>query len=136
MFNHDAAVPTTGGGATLLPAGTYDLVITKTEEKKSKKGHPMVNVTCEVINNTDYNGAKVFHNVTFLPKDQPGAGMSSHFLKCINQIYEGDITVDPLAWIGEDFKAKIQTREYAKADGTIAKTNDLKEILSSDDVAF
>lgn len=119
-----------------MPAGTYDLVITKVEEKKSSKGHPMVNVTCEVINNTDFNGSKVFHNVTFLPKSEKGAGMSSHFLKCINQNFEGDITVDPLAWVGEDFKAKIQTREYDKKDGTKAKTNDCKEIMSSDDVAF
>lgn len=42
----------------------------------------------------------------------------------------------PKAWVGEDFKAKIQTRQYTKKDGTVAKTNDLKEILASDDVAF
>ena len=136
MFQHNAAEPTTGGGSTLLPAGTYDLVITKVEEKKSSKGYPMVNVTCEVQNNQEFNGAKVFHNVTFLPKDQKGSGMSSHFLKCINQPYQGDIQVDSANWIGEDFKGKIQTREYDKKDGTKAKTNDIKEVLASDDVAF
>lgn len=142
-FKHDAAEPTAGGGVTLLPAGTYDLVITETKDKdkdgndlKSKKGDPMVHVTCEVLNNAEFNGAKVFHNVTFLPKDKPGAGMSSHFLKCINQPYQGDIDIDPKAWIGEDFKAKIQPREYDKKDGTKAKTNDIKEVLASDDVAF
>lgn len=137
MFQHDAATPTAGGGSTLLPAGTYDLLITKVEEKISQKGgYPMINVTCEVQNNTDFNGAKVFHNVTFMPKDKPGAGMSSHFLKCINQPFEGAISVDPQAWVGEDFKAKIQTREYEKKDGSKAKTNDLKEIMPSDDIAF
>lgn len=136
MFTHDAAEPTTGGGSTLLPAGTYDLVITKVEEKKSSKGHPMINVTCEVLNNPEFNGAKVFHNVTFLPKGDKGAGMSSHFLKCINQPYEGAISVDPDKWVGEDFKAKIQPREYDKKDGTKAKTNDLKEIFASEDVPF
>jgi len=143
MFNHDAAAPTTGGGSTLLPAGNYDLVITKAEDKdkdgnqlKSSKGHPMVKATCEVINNPDFNGSKVFHNVTFLPKDAKGAGMSSHFLKCINQPYQGDVSVDPEAWIGEKFKSKIQPREYEKKDGTKAKTNDIKEVMASDGLPF
>lgn len=134
-FQHDAAEPTTGGGATLLPAGNYDLVITKAEEKKTKAGDPMVNVTCEVMNNPEYNGAKVFHNVTFMPKDKPGSGMSTHFLKCIEQPFEGAITVDPTAWIGATFAAKIQTREYDKKDGTKGKTNDIKEV-SSMEVAY
>lgn len=131
MFTHDAAAPTAGGGSTLLPAGKYDLVITKVEEKKSKSGFPMVNVTCEVHNNTDFNGAKVFHNVTFLPKDKPGAGMSTHFLKMINQPWEGVVEVDPSKWVGEDFTAKISTREYDKKDGTKGKTNNIDEIIES-----
>lgn len=139
-FSHDAAEPTTGGGATLLPAGTYELVITKIEEKKTSKGFPMVNVTCEVLNSPEYNGAKVFHNVSFLPKTEKGAGMSSHFLKCINQPYQGDIQVDPAAWVGEDFKAKLIQEDftYTKGDksGQTKKVNSIKEVLASDDVAF
>ncbi len=142
-FQFDAAAPTQGGGFTLLPAGTYDLVVIEAKETnaggmplKSKKGDPMVNVTCEVKNNEEYNGKKVFHNVTFLPKDKPGAGMASHFLKCINQPYEGAITVDVPAWVGEDFKAKIGPRTYTKTDGTEGKTNEIKEVFASDDVAF
>lgn len=136
MFTHDAAAPTSGGGSTLLPAGLYDLVITKAEVKASKKGYPMVNVTCEVLNNVDYNGARVFHNVTFLPKDAPGAGMSSHFLKCINQPFEGPINVESEKWVGESFKAKIAPRKYTKKDGTEAETNDLKEIFATEDAPF
>lgn len=137
MFNHDAAEPTTGGGgAVLLPEGIYDLVITDVQEKTSSKGSPMVNVTCEVMNNVEFNGAKVFHNVTFLPKDKPGAGMSSHFLKCINQPYQGPIDVNPDAWKGEDFKAKVNTREYKNKMGEMVKTNNLKEIFASEDAPF
>lgn len=62
--------------------------------------------------------------------------MSSHFLKCINQPYEGEITVDPIKWVGEDFKAKIDHREYEKKDGTKVKTNDIKEVSASEDVPF
>lgn len=127
-FPHDAAAPTEGGGSRLLPAGKYELLITKVEEKKSKNGYPMVNVTCEVKNNEEYNGAKVFHNVTFLPKDKPGAGMSTHFLKTIGEPWDGAITVDPDAWVGESFVAKISTREYDKKDGSKGKTNNIDEI--------
>lgn len=136
MFQHDAAEPTTGGGATLLPAGTYDLLISEVKEGKSKAGDPMVNVTCEVQNNAEYNGAKVFHNVTFMGKDKPGAGMSSHFLKCINQPYQGAIDVNPDAWVGEDFKAKIAPRTYTKKDGSEAKTNNIVEVMPSEDAPF
>lgn len=136
MFTHDAAAPTEGGGTTLLPAGDYNLVITKTEEKKTKDGYPMVNVTCEVRNNAEYNGSKVFHNVSFLPKDKSGSGMSTHFLKCINQPWEGAVSVDSLAWVGEDFYAKIAPREYDKKDGTKAKTNNIVSVKSSDDIPF
>lgn len=140
MFTHDAAEPTTGGGTTLLPAGTYDLVITKVEEKKSGKGHPMVNVTCEVLNNPEFNGAKVFHNVTFLPKADKGSGMSSHFLKCINQPYEGAIEVDSSKWVGESFKAKLVQEDftYTKGEkiGQVKKVNAIKEIFASEEVPF
>jgi hypothetical protein len=132
-FPHDAAAPTEGGGSRLLTPGKYELLITKVEEKTSKKGnYPMVNVTCEVQNNEEFNGAKVFHNVTFLPKDKPGAGMSTHFLKTIGQPWDGAIEVNPDAWVGEDFTAKISTREYEKKDGTKGKTNNIDEIESSD----
>lgn len=130
-FVHDAAEPTSGGGTRLLPAGKYELVITKIEEKKSKNNDPMVNVTCEVKNNEEFNGKKVFHNVTFLPKDKPGAGMSTHFLKTINQPWEGAVEVNPESWVGESFMAKISTREYDKKDGTKGKTNNIDELEQS-----
>lgn len=134
-FNIDAVEPTSGGGFSLLPDGDYDLVITKVEEKTSKKGYPMVNVTCEVQNNADYNGKKVFHNVTFLKEGEKGAGMSRHFLKCINQPF-GAGEVDPQNWIGETFKAKISSRTYTKGDGNKATVNDIKEVSPSDKLAF
>ena len=134
-FMIDNVEPTTGGGFSLLPDGTYDLVITKAEEKTSSKGHPMVNVTCEVINNAEFNGKRILHNVTFLKEGDKGAGMSRHFLKCINQPY-GAGEVDSQKWIGENFKAKVASREYTKKDGSKATVNDIKEVMASDDVSF
>lgn len=131
MFTHDFA-PESDGNFALLPDGLYELQITNTEERKTKAGDPMVNCECEVINNPEYNGRRVFYNVSFLPKDKPGAGMSTHFVKCINQPHDGSAEVDCEKWIGEKFKAKISTREYEKKDGTKAKVNDIKGIEATD----
>lgn len=129
MFTHDAAEPTAGGSADLLPDGTYELRIMDVKEKTTKKdSYPMVNVTCLVINNPSFIGKKVFHNVTFMPKDKKGAGMSTHFLKCINQPWEGAIEVNPKNWIGEVFKARVASREYKNDKGIAVKINDIKEI--------
>lgn len=127
MFTHDAAPPTEG--FTLLPDGTYDLQITNTAQKVSKKNDPMVNIECEVINNEEFNGKKIFYNVTFIAKGKPGDGMSTHFLKTIGQPWEGTITVDPENWVGERFRAKIGVREY-KSDktGKQVKTNDITSV--------
>lgn len=137
-FPYEPSSPTAGGNFSLLPAGDYDLQITDTEERKTKNNDPMVNVTCEVINNPEFNGKTVFHNVSFLPKDKPGAGMASHFLKCIGQPFEGAVEVNPDAWIGEKFKSKIGERKYTKKDGAKAKTNEIKMVkpFDSDVILF
>lgn len=127
MFSHNAAAPTSG--MTLLPDGNYEVKILKVEQKLTRKDrYPMVNITCEVINNVAYNGKKIFHNVTFMPKDKKGAGMSTHFLKCINQPWEGEIDVDPDAWVGEVFKATVSSREYVNDKGTKQTVNDIKDV--------
>ena len=135
-FPYDPASPTAGGNFKLLPAGEYELQITDFKEGKTKNQDPMVNLTCEVINNADYNGTTVFHNVSFLPKDKTGAGMASHFLKTIGQPFEGAVEVAPSDWIGEKFKAKIGEREYKKKDGTMAKTNEIKQVMEADSIPF
>lgn len=136
MFNHAPAAPTSGG-FSLLPDGTYELKIVDVEELRTQKdNYPMVKTTCEVYNNSEFNGKEVFHNVTFMPKEKTGSGMSTHFLKCIGQPWEGDsITVDPLNWIGATFKATIGTREYeaqkGKNKGKMMKSNDIKDVESN-----
>jgi len=127
-FNHDYAPESEGKVYPLLPDGSYELQITDTEERKTSKGDPMVNVECEVINNPEYNGKRIYYNVSFLPKNKPGSGMSTHFVKCINQPWEGSVEVDCQAWIGEKFKAKIGSREYIKKDGTKAIVNDVQGV--------
>lgn len=127
MFTHDAA-PESDGNFALLPDGDYELQITNTEERKTQAGYPMVNCECEVINNVEFNGRKVFHNVSFLPKDKPGSGMSTHFLKCINQPWEGAIEVNHENWRGEKIKVTLSSREYKNKAGETKKVNDIKKV--------
>ena len=126
-FTHEFA-PESDGNYPLLPTGEYELQITDTEERKTNAGDPMINCECEVINNPEYNGRKVFHNVSFLPKDKPGAGMSTHFMKSINQPWQGNVEVDCEKWIGEKFRAKIGSREYTRKDGKKMTVNDIQGI--------
>jgi hypothetical protein len=56
--------------------------------------------------------------VTFLPAKQkdgkptPGAGMSIHWLKTIQQPWEGKFEVDSHAWIGAKFMGYVINEEY------------------------
>jgi len=85
------------GGFEPLPEGRYRLRIIKTEEKESKNGDPLVNVTLEVTEGK-YENRKLFHNVTFMSKEKKGAGIAKRWLHCINEPYEGEIDVNPKNW--------------------------------------
>lgn len=112
-----------------LPDGTYTLKITKTEETESKKGNLMAKVECEVINNPDYNGRKIFHNVTFLAPTEKGAGMAIHFLKTISQQWEGKIQIDIPSWVGAQFIAKLGQASYVSPKtGQKVDKNEIKAV--------
>ena len=128
-FDYDATGvdPDSKGTSKVLPKGWYDLEIvefvskagdTYPKEGRTKNNDPMVNILCEVFNNDEFEGERVFHTVTFLPakgadgKPTPGAGMSVHFLKTIGQPFEGKIKPDPMAWVGERFSGYIIQDEY------------------------
>lgn len=96
----------------LLPNGPYTFSIIGVTEKKSSKGDYMVSVKCSVINNLDHNGKWVFHNVTFLPPEKPGAGMAIHFLKTIGQPWEKKFEIKPDDWLGGIFLGTIEATEY------------------------
>ncbi len=126
-FNATGIDPDSKGTNKVLPKRWYDLQIVEFVSKagdtyprdgKTQNGDPMVNILCEVINDDEFNGERVFHTVTFLPakkpdgKPTPGAGMSVHFLKSIGQPWEGDFDVDSSKWVGSIFKGYLITDEY------------------------
>lgn len=108
------------GGNVVAPAGTYTLKIKKVFDtdregnvKVTKNGDPMVSVLCEIDDTGEYLGGTVWHNVTFLGRNEDGtakkgAGMAIHFLKTIGQEWEGDFEWDSDDWIGATFRAKLK----------------------------
>lgn len=136
----------------LLPKGWYTFEVVQFTSKagdsyplecKSSKGDPQVNVMLQVVDDPENNGNRVFHTVTFLPKEKngkptPGAGMWVHWLKTIDEPWEGEVEVMPGEWIGKKFKGYAIEDEY---NGK--KKNKLGEIkplaatkLDTDDVQF
>lgn len=112
-----------------LPDGTYTLKITKTEETESKRGNLLAKIECEVMNNLEFNGRKVFHNVTFLNPTEKGAGMAIHFLKTISQPWEGKIDIDIPAWVGAQFNAKLGKASYVSPkSGKRVEKNEIKAV--------
>ena len=125
MIDYDATnvPPSTGGTGKILPKGWYDFeIISYTTNDGSKtyplegltkeNKYPKVDLLLQVINNEEYEDCKIFHTVTFLPEGKDGAGMATHFLKSINQPYEGKIKADSQAWVGEKLKGYAVTDEY------------------------
>lgn len=130
MFDFDATGidPDAKGTNKLLPKRWFNLEIVAFLSKagdeypkdgRTKNGDPMVNILCEVIDDTEeFNKERVFHTVTFLPAKRadgtatPGAGMPVHFLKTIGQPWEGAFKVNSAEWVGAKFMGYIIADEY------------------------
>jgi hypothetical protein len=110
--------PDAKGSFVLLPEGQYSFVIKEAKPGQSKNGNFMVTLSCEVVNNVNFNGKTVTHYVTFFEKDKPGAGIPIHFLKVIGQPWEGQFDVTVADWIGGEFLGYVKHDEYtSKKDG-------------------
>lgn len=124
MFDYDATgiEPTTQGQAELLPKGWYafeiiDFVTNDGREypmegyTKEKK-YPKVDFLAEVIDSSAHDEERIFHSVTFMPKEAKGSGMAIHFLKTIGEPYEGKIQPDCGNWVGKKFLGYVIADEY------------------------
>ncbi|MBI4063490.1 MAG: DUF669 domain-containing protein [Elusimicrobia bacterium] len=100
-FYYDATNVQPMGGFTPIPKGKYLLRVESATQKRSRNGDPMVVVDFTVAEG-QYQGRRIrFHNVTFLPPESKGAGISIHFLKTIGESYEGRLEIAPERWIGK-----------------------------------
>lgn len=124
-FDFDATgiQPSSQGQNKLLPKRWFSFEIVSYTTKDGSKTYPLegftkennypkVDILAQVIDDVEFEGERIFHSVTFMPKDKPGAGMAIHFLKCINQPWEGKITADSENWVGERFQGYAIEDEY------------------------
>lgn len=125
MFEFDATgiQPSTQGQGKLLPKKWFKAVIVSYITNDGSKEYPMegytkehkypkVDLLTEVTDEGEYKGVRVFHTVTFMPKEKDGSGMAIHFLKTINQPWEGKIKPNSQEWIGEEFLGYAIEDEY------------------------
>lgn len=122
-FDATGIEPSTQGQAKLLPKKWFAFQIIPFVTKDGTKEYPMegftkeakypkVDFLAEVIDDEEFNGERIFHTVTFMPKGKDGSGMAIHFLKTIGQPYEGKIKPDAQAWVGAKFMGYAVTDSY------------------------
>lgn len=129
MIRHDSTgIDPNPSFPTLPEKEWFDFKVVEATEMKSKKGLDMVKLRVEVINNPDWNGTSVFHYVTFIPKGEPGDGISVHFRKCLGLPFGGDDVIDEPEWLGKRFKATTVIDEY---NGT--KNSKIKLVAALDE---
>ena len=104
-------VDASGGFPIIDKPGWYPFKIVTATEGQSKSGFYQVTVDT-VCMDRHFWEYPVRHWVTFLPKEQKGAGMALHFLKCIGEPYEGVIDVKPQHWERKSFMGKVIVSEY------------------------
>lgn len=138
------------GASREKPAqGFYTFQITNFYEKnkegqylETKNGDPKVLVVCEVVDDDSEVGKSLAHSVIFYRPTSPsikGIGMTRHFLKCIGEAWEGDLSADPENWIGKRFKAEVVHNEgYANlVEIQESEQNiDLPPVKATDDVKW
>lgn len=104
-------VDASGGYPIIDKPGWYPFRITVATEGESKNGDYQVTVDASCLD-ARFKDYGVRHWVTFLPKENKGAGMSLHFLKCIGEPHEGVIEVNPFSWERKTFMGKVEISEY------------------------
>lgn len=126
MFDYNASGVSMDG--PLLPDGWFTFRIMDATEGMTRDGkNHLVKVRADVIQDEEFAGWPVYHYVTFLPKDNPGAGISLHFLKAIAEPFEGSFKVNAEDWVGKMFSGQVFTDTYKDR-----KSNKIKQVKALD----
>lgn len=96
----------------LLPDGWLPFKIVEVEDRESSKGYPQAVAKCKCVDPRYPDYGEIWNFVTIIPKDQKGAGIAVHWLKCIGQPYEGKFVLDTEKWLGKKFMGNVCTEVY------------------------
>ena len=115
-----SGVPERTGGFTLVDEDTYHVIVDGIKEMW-KGDDPQVVVTYRIIagEQTDrtFEGKTLKEWRTFKP-DKEQKGWNKHFLKVLGQPWDGDIAIDPDAWVGHQLLVVV--KHNTKDDRTYA----------------
>lgn len=127
-FKHDYSRVKESGGFSPVPKGDYHLKIIEVREGTTKNGDPNANIKLSI---EGYVGKNVWHNISFLPANSPGAGISKHWLHSIGQPFEGDdVDVEPQDWIGIVIFVSLDIEEYQNKNDETKQKNVIKKVIS------
>lgn len=147
-FNSTGINPDERGANVVLPKRWYEFEIVPFISKDGKmypvegytkeNKYPKVDMLVEIVNDAEFDGERIFHTVTFMPKDKKGAGMAIHFLKTIGQPWEGEFQVDSKNWINKRFMGYVVQDEYnGKTRNKIGEIKPLGEMAKKEaDIPF
>jgi len=127
-YKGDAGAEITGqgGGAQFSPAprGIYTLQIADhsdglVTQGGKNPGTPLTKLTCEVADEGEHFGKRVWHNVVWVPrgngeKANPGHGMAVHFLHAVGLQYDGEFSFEESDLQGRTFRALLGITTYDK----------------------
>jgi len=138
-FDADAKTESTagaGGGGNFSPAprGIYTLQIADHSDglrTQSGKyiGTPITKLTCEIADECEHFGKRVWHNVTWIPrgtgeKANSGHGMAVHFLHAVGLPFDGKFKFAESDLQGRTFRALLGITTYDKVVNGKTYTNE------------
>lgn len=114
----------------VAPDGRYVLYVFSVQEGFTKTQKKCVIVDFKIAEG-EYKGLFIKYWVTFHKPDEPGAGLTKHFLKCIGEnTDEEQMIINPNTWINKRIEADLIPNEYPTKDGEIRKSNKIKSVYS------
>lgn len=133
----DAAVETAaGGGGNFVPAprGIYTIQVLETEDGTTKESkRPKVDLECEIVDEGEHYGKKVWLTITHIPKGEKGHGLMIHSLHAFGLALNGNYELDTSDLQGQTARALlgVTTREKVK-DGTtyLNEVNFIEELYT------
>lgn len=134
----DAAVETAGGGGgnfVPAPRGIYTIEVLETQDGTTKESkRPKVDLECEIIDEGEHFGKKVWLTITHIPKGEKGHGLMLHSLHAFGLALDGGYELDTTDLQGQHARALlgVTTREKVKDGRTyVNEVNFIEELYTA-----
>lgn len=130
------------GTFALLPVGTYEVRLEALKEKQTKSGDPMISIML-VVTSGQSAGLSVWDNIVIPNENSPAIkimGRTKHFLKCINEPFDGEVEYDTERWVGKHTRIKVDheaPNDYHKdVRAVVSEYVFTEQKKKSDDIAW